>query len=460
MAITPKQYIKHNRKVIPRDERDFGDLARHDIIVTIILAYEKGAKEDSHGTQLNMNLEFLEFTRNKTNEFIKKYVNHKYADLKSYVNETEDYANAEVIPVAYDHKKSATDVSGYSLGLTWIEKYKGVNTLFIKGIIKDNEAKARLENDLIRATSLGTRDDGSISEISNVQNGAVIHGGYVFSEKVSSYINNVTQKIKNVFNKNSDITEFYEKNDISKENTESVNESLKENTEINLSENENHATNIQLDEKLSKKIELSEKIKKLESRKIELSENIIPNHYRLKKMIKSGKILSASYFDLIDKSPDVIFMLDTHTKSHDIGLNFGYSIAPIALSEQDNHKKEKFKHFFEQVQDYYSENETQTSNNKTESEETESNKALQPLELMENTPDIEKIYEDKIRHIKDLLQISPDLAKTYCAVELRECEQSAMEENDPSDFHLHGYLEELKASQDNIQKMSIELQEL
>lgn len=269
--------VKHNREIIPKDKDAYGSLADHDLIATCILAYDTGKIPDANGKIVSVNQEWMEHTKDRTNLYLKNHVDHAMAETKSWL---KNYEEAEIIPLSFDHESSAKHNSGFNHGLIWSEKYKGLHTLLVNVIIKDNEVKSKINQGLIRSTSLGTRGDGSIREISFVQNPAIPHGGLIMSE-----------------NQN--------------------------NNNINLSEQE---------------LELQEQISELEFQETQLSEFTIPNHIIFLRMLKNGKIRPTAYNEFITKHPEDNIFMEKMSPVQDLGIIYGSSLQPTMVLDEHKEK--------------------------------------------------------------------------------------------------------------------------
>lgn len=270
ILLKPK-LIKHNRDIIPKDLSDYGELAKHDLMITILLAYEMGVIPDANGTKVNVSKEWMESTMKKTNKYIKNHVDGLFAKTKSFLS---SYKDALVIPLSFDHQSSAKHNSGFSNGLLWIEEYNNELGLFVNAIVRDNEIKSKIQQGLIRSTSLGTRADGSIKEISFVQNPAIPHGGILMSEN--------------------------------------------QNGQIKLSDD---------------CIKLQEEVNFLELQISEL-QNTISNDILFCEMLKNGKIRPTAYQEFIKRDYQDNKSRNNELVAHDIGIIFGNSIQPVLLKEE------------------------------------------------------------------------------------------------------------------------------
>lgn len=271
ILLKPK-LVKHNRDIIPKDSRDYGHLAEHDLLVTLVIGYVNGPTVDANGTKLAVTEEWLKFTAKKSNSFIRQKLQGPFAKAKSYLTTDLD---AEVVPISFDHQSSAKHVSGYTKGLFVLKDHDGELGLFVNALIKDNDTKSKLLNGLIREVSLGTRGDGSIKEISFVQNAALGSAGVLMSE-------------------------------------------------------DNHNQLIQLSEK---GIELQSEINFLELQEDEVHNNI-KNHVLFCEMLKNGKIRPNFYEDFIGREYSENKNRNAELVAHDIGIVFGNTIQPTILRNE------------------------------------------------------------------------------------------------------------------------------
>jgi len=268
-----KKYIKHDREVTPEQLNKYGKYATHDIHVPILLLYPAGKVTDKNGTDVKIDDDFIHRTMSATNASIKKKFESPFAKTKSFIASViGDY---EHIPIIKNHNTSDVDGTvGHSKGLCYLETIDNMKCLMILGVIKDPEAKMKIEGDIFRNTSLGTRPDGSIKEISIVSNEALPHGGFMMSEK-----DNIQQD---------DTIEIVPQ--INKETLLLHNELQ----ELQLSEHQ--LTNI-----------------------------TIPNHIILARMIKKGKIEAYKYDELINKDTSILELMEQSLPTNNLGIMFGTS---------------------------------------------------------------------------------------------------------------------------------------
>jgi hypothetical protein len=275
MAIIKKpQQIKHNRKILPKDE-EYGEVATYDILATCICAYELKEILDANGKKVVMDKKWLKRIEESTNNFIETRVNSKFKKVKSFLQNKD---NSLIIPLSFDHESSAKHVVGFTQGLSWIEEFEGKDTLFINVLAIDNETKAKINDGLLRHTSIGIRPDGSIKEISFVQNPALPDGGIILSEN----------KIENL-----------------------------------LSEQE---------------LELQEQISTLEFQETQLSEFTIPNHIIFLRMLKNGKIRPTAYNEFITKHPEDNMFMEKMSPVQDLGIIYGSSLQPTMVLDEHKEK--------------------------------------------------------------------------------------------------------------------------
>lgn len=271
------QYVKHDREVTTNELNTHGKFATHDIHVPILLAYELGTVPDSNGKITQVNRDFLEATMRATNNWIKKRHSSPFAKLKSFWN--RELTEVEAIPIIKDHNKGNVDGTvGHTKGLLRIEEIDGIASLIVDAVIKDPEAKQKINGDIFRNTSLGTREDGSIREISFVINEAIPHGGLLMSEK---------------------------------------------------------DTNVKLDTSPEKKLLFAE-FAELEKEFKELDEVIIPNHLVLSRLIKTGKIAPWKYDELITtRNREALQFMESSLPSVDLGIMYGTQRQPEQVDPAD-----------------------------------------------------------------------------------------------------------------------------
>lgn len=265
-------YVKHDREVTSDQLQKYGKFATHDIHVPVLLLYELGNIQDKNGTPVKIDKEFLQHTLKQTNAWIKKRYMSPFAKLKTFWSKPLE--NVEVIPFIKNHDTSnVDDTVGHLKGLLRIEKIDGIDSLIADSVIKDPAAKEKISGDLLRNTSVGIREDGSIKEVSFVVNEAAPHGGLLMSEQSES---------KKKKNKSSD-----------------------------------------------KELQLAERISELQLAERELQEVIIPNHMILSRMIKTGKIPPWKYEKLItEPSRGLLEMMETSLPSVDLGIMYGTKRQP------------------------------------------------------------------------------------------------------------------------------------
>lgn len=275
MAIIKKpQHVKHNRKILPKDEK-YGEVAVYDVLATCICAYELKEISDANGKKVVMDKKWLKRIEESTNHFIETRVNSKFKKVKSFLQNKD---NSLIIPLSFDHESSAKHVVGFSQGLSWIEEFEGKDTLFINVLAIDNETKAKINDGLLRHTSIGIRPDGSIKEISFVQNPAVPDCGIILSEHE---------------------------------------------TENLLSEQE---------------LKLQEQISELEFQETQLSEFTIPNHIIFLRMFKNGKIRPTAYDEFIKKHPEDNMFMEKMSPIQDLGIIYGSSLQPTIVLDEHKEK--------------------------------------------------------------------------------------------------------------------------
>ncbi len=272
-----KEYIKHNREVTPEELQNYGKYATHDIAMPILLLYPAGTINDKNGTPVKIDDEFIKFTMKATNAAIRKRYSSPFAKIKSFFTDSiEDY---EIIPLLKNHDPNNVDgLVGHTKGLCYIQNIEGIDCLLIKGIIKDAETKKRIDGDLFRNTSLGTRNDGSIKEISIVSNEALAHGGFLMSEE---------------------------------------------------------STTTELQKPSKRVLLLSEQISELQLAENTLSNVTIPNHIVLARMIKNGKIEPWKYDELIKQPTQVVELMERSLPSNKLGIMYGTQKHPQTIDQTE-----------------------------------------------------------------------------------------------------------------------------
>ncbi len=270
------EYVKHNRPINSHDMSKYGKLADHDITVPCLLLYELGKIRDKNGTEVNINRDFIKETMQKSNAWIKKRHLMPFAKFIRQWSKPLDEVNA--VPLIKNHKTDEVENQvGNSVGLLYTEEIEGILSLFVKVVIFDIEAKKDVENNLLRAISIGTRPDGSIKEISFVINEAAPLCGLMFSEPT-----------------------------------------FKTPEPTTIISPDNNTVNL----------ELAEEIQGLQMAEFELTNVIIPNHVVLSRMIKTGKIYPFNYDELIKTSTSTLELMERTTPARDLGIMFGTNREP------------------------------------------------------------------------------------------------------------------------------------
>lgn len=328
------QYVKHDREVTTDELQRYGKFATHDIHVPVLLLYELGNIQDKNGKSANINAEFLDNTLKVTNTWIKKRHMSPFARLKSFWSKPLE--KVEVIPIIKNHDTSDVDNTvGHLKGLLRIEVIDGIQSLIADAVIKDPEAKQKINGDLLRNTSVGLRPDGSVKEVSFVINEAAPHGGLLMSEKNDQTI----------------------------------------------------STN-------QKTIELSEQIADLQFQEHELDDVIIPNHLILSRMIRTGKIAPYKYDRLIKTTNrEALQLMESSLPSVDLGITYGTQRHPQKIDASEmliNNLSNKYKANKETASEKKQPIRQEVEIiNQTHSFEDQRNKELKHiLELSEHSPDI------------------------------------------------------------------------
>jgi hypothetical protein len=277
------EYVKHSREVTTEQMQKYGKLATHDLHVPILLLYEAGKINDKNGTEVNINEEFIKHTQQATNQWIKKRHGNIFAKFKSWWNKSID--EVEAIPIIKNHNTEDVDNTvGHLKGFLYLEEIEGKLALKGLGVIKDPEAKQHIVNDKYRNTSIGTRQDGSIKEVSFVINEALAHGGLEMSEKITK--KKIPPKIEAP--------------------------------------------------KVSKKaMLLQEEISDLQLEERMLKDTVIPNHMILSRMIKRGSIEPWKYEDLIHQDTKNLQLMEHSLPKTNIGVMYGTMKHPTKVDPTD-----------------------------------------------------------------------------------------------------------------------------
>lgn len=323
----------------------YGRLATHDVHVPVLLAYELGNIQDKNGTPVNINKDFINRTMKLTNDWIIKKHRSPFARFRSAWNKPIE--DVQVIPIIKNHDTTQVDNTvGWIKGLLYTQEVDGILSLYANAVITDPDAKLKVEGDLLRNTSFGTRGDGSIKELSFVINEAIPHGGLVCSEP-----NNVIET--------------------SEPKTKSTEE-----------------------------IQLAEEISELQFEEQQLNEVIIPNHIVLSRMIRTGKIYPWQYDNLItENNQHLLQLMEQSLPSTDLGLMLGTQRHPEKRTTDDNRIVKSI------IDKYKKENPSATASKvkhkpeidgfikeSVNFEETREKELKYILELAEHSPDIAKKY--------------------------------------------------------------------
>lgn len=331
------KYVEHDRELLKEEIEKHGKMATHDIEVPILLLYELGVIPDKNGNKVDVNKQFINSTMTNTNDYIKKKAKNPFSKFKSAWRKPID--EIEAIPIIKNHNTDDVDgIVGHIKGLLFTDVVD--NKLALKGIavIKDIKAKYKVKADLLRNTSIGTRGDGSIKEVSFVINEAVAHGGLEMSEPV---VEEVKQK-----------------------------------------------------EELSP---LSIQLSELSSQLNELENKTIPNHILLIKMIKNSKIEPYKYNDLINQDNKIIQLMENSISSVDVSKMVGYNMCNVKMKDDEFNAMQKS---IDELSEKFNKNkktdkkeiDITLAKNDINANELRNKDLKQILELMEYNPDVAKNY--------------------------------------------------------------------
>ncbi len=384
-----KQYVKHDREVTTEQLQKYGKYATHDIHVPILLLYPVGNISDAKGTMVKIDDDFMKCTMKATNSAIKKRHNSVLAKAKSFfTNDVNDY---EIIPILKNHNTSDVDgVVGHTKGLAYLSEISGVACLLIDSVIKDPETISKIEGDLFRNTSLGTRADGSIKEISIVSNEALAHGGFLMSEpEITPIIENEPENIPTVS---------------------------------------------------KQELLLAEEINELKLQEHTLENITIPNHIILSRMIKNGKIEPWKYDNLIQKLPEIVQLMEQSLPSNKLGIMYGTKRTPQKMDVSDT-----------VISEIISTYQKTTGKTDKKTKETE----VRENSFIKQSHSFEEVRQKELKHILELAEYSPEIARNYISYELGE------EINPPvsNDKYLSEYIQQSKDIKSKLNNLEIQLGE-
>lgn len=344
------EYREHKRSVSVDLMKLYGKLATNDIVVPCLLAYEVGVIPDKDGNMAKIDKKSIDLLRDTTNNWIKKRHLIPFGKFISSYNKPIEEVNA--IPVIKNH--AADDIDGkvgYSEGLCYTDTVidpitnEDIYCLFIKTVIVDIEAKTKVENGILRATSIGIRGTGSIKEISFVVNEAMPLSGLMMSEH----------------------------NTVTKEEIKS--------------------------KQVNKAHKFAEQLTELQFSERELENKIIPNHLVLSRMIKSGKLMPYRYEELINNmDTQVLEMMECSIPTRELGIVLGTNKQPEKINidklnyeKQLSASKKKLK-IKEQSQDKVNNQTIDIINNQHNFEENRVAELKHILELAEYSPNFVAKY--------------------------------------------------------------------
>lgn len=418
------EYVKHNRTVTAHDLNKYGRLADHDLLVPCLLIYEMGEISDKNGTPVDLNKEFIQETMQRTNDFIVKRAALPFARTNPEWNKSLDEINA--IPLIKNHKTDEVENQvGYSRGLSYTEEKEGILSLYIDVEIRRIEAKQEVEGGLLRAISIGTRGDGSVKEISFVSNEAAPLCGLQFSEP--GFVSKIIGKKRTMQLHLPDSGLQFSNDDSVEELTQEIPTKTKP-------------------IKKTKEIKLAEQIDGLELAEHELEEVVIPNHFILSRMIKSGKIYPFKYDELIKtRNLSALELMESSIPSRDIGKMHGTS-KQAEYVPQEALQEKQFAESMAKSQ------EKLKIKKQPESQDTPTPKML---ELIRQNVSFEEVREKELKHILELAEHSPEIAAKYIKCELGE----EVENPKYKDVLLAEYLNELKSIKKKLKTLTLQFEE-
>jgi hypothetical protein len=180
-SIAKFRLVKHDRPVTKEMEKQYGELATHDIVVPCLLFFENGPTTDASGKEVEIDKEFIDKVLVATNQMI---MGKKQSFVKKMIKKlTKSVEEIRVIPLIKDHDTSQVDnIVGHTEGLLYAQEIEGNYCLLANVAIEDPKTKEAVYNGLLRQTSAGVRlPSHEIYEISFVVKEALPDAGLLFS---------------------------------------------------------------------------------------------------------------------------------------------------------------------------------------------------------------------------------------------------------------------------------------
>ncbi len=429
------KYVKHSREVTAHDKAKYGKLADHDIIVTNLLMYELGKIKDGNGTPVDVNEQFLDSLLEKTNAFIKKRASNPYA--KYIPNQFGEDGKApldkvQVIPVTKDHEPDQVDKQiGYSYGLVRKEKLEGKSAILMDFLITDPKAKKKIESGLLRSTSLGTREDGSIKEISFVSNEAGALCGLLFSENEPfMHVKKASMVKKLVGGKDTMVMRCPKSGLVLPE--ESAEETK------------------QFSEQEKKELQFKEQLAELKFQEKNLTENVIPKHMIVSKLIKNYQLFPFQREEAMEQSIGLLQFIEKSVPAQDITQMFSIN-RPLQKINTSNINLQsdidKLKHKFNELD----QKKSGKSKKQTEPEKTEP--AHNPVTI-DPALQFEEARKQELKHILQLSEPN-SLTSKYIKHELGE----VVEDPRYKDKLIEQYLKDLANVRERKNQLILQFQE-
>ena len=398
------EYIKHDRPVAPNDEKSFGKLATHDLLVDCLLLYGYGVITDSNGTRAKIDNKFCQDVCVATNKLVQERLDNPLSKNDPHLA-GRTLQDAMLIPVIENHDSNKVkDKSGYIMGelkYSYIpnmsnEVGEPIAQVTAKLHIIKPEIKRDIVAGLLNKTSLGIRANKTIRETSFVVNEAMPLCGLILSEP-----NSFIDKLK--FWQDKDMVVTSEKTGLIGIDTPTTVTATTIPQPVTATTTPLPNTDMKFAEQI---LELQEEHDLLQSK-------IIPNHFILSKMIKSGKLYPHLYSDLLLSETKLLHTMANAIPIHDLGIVVGTSREPqripameivdsqLQLSEKIAKEANKYKEKY----------------NIKQGDDT---KVTLYDNMIVHQPKSDETVRNNYKQILEIAETSPEAAMNYIKFELGE----------------------------------------
>lgn len=396
------KFVAHNRYVPEEMAKQYGKFATHHLRVPLLIAYD-GEDKPFHGAQgtiKKLDKAFIDKMMTLTNESIVKKHSNIFAKTMSRLSGSLD--DAEAIPLIKDHKEDIVDGTvGYTIGLLYTTDVHGRYELYVDALIKDIDAKIKVEHGIFQQTSFGSIND-VIREISFVAREAIQNTGLRMGENTNP---------ENVMNTN-------------------------ENPVLETLTAEEPTNNI---------LCMQEQINELQMAEERIVNTLIPNTKIVYRMVKNGQVLPFKAQELIANStPDVLMMMESSMPVHD--LNFLHGIGKDPTTYDNSLTRKDLSKNLEEI----NKNLSKKINESTNKLDSGLNIALKAPEMIEEP---QKSISDKEIVLKDILQMAeqcPEHIKDYVEFELGIKNSNEIEHNNVSLQSCVTLLQEIRGQKQNL----------